>query len=111
MFTVSYTREREKESEELCSDYNGHERENVVFEVVPVMSSHFDVDGNENFDVSLPRVRPFPPPMPRPTITAAAVATAGCISDVLCTPCPQCVTCDRQHMLFISRNARIVCIN
>jgi len=61
------------------NSYDGHERENVVLEVVPVISSHLDVDGDEYFDVSLNRVRPFPspPPPPPPPITAAAAAAVS----------------------------------
>ena len=36
--------------------YDGHEREDVVLEVVSVISSHLDVDGDEDFDVPLHRV-------------------------------------------------------
>jgi len=57
--------------------YDGHERENVVLEVVPVISSHLDVDGDEYFDVSLHRVRPFPSPPPPPITAAAAAAVSA----------------------------------
>jgi len=45
-------------SEKLRSvdSYDGHERENVVLEVVSVISSHLDVDGHQNLDVPLHRV-------------------------------------------------------
>ena len=49
-----------------------------MFEVVSVISPHFDVDGHQNFDVPLPGMRPFPPSTPLPT-SAAAAATAAAV--------------------------------
>jgi len=37
-------------------NYDCHEREDVVLEVVSVISAHFDVDGDQSLDMSLCRV-------------------------------------------------------
>ena len=49
-----------------------------MLEVVSMIASHLDVDGHQNFDVPLPRVRALPPPTPPPSrLSAAAAAAAG----------------------------------
>ena len=66
--------------------YDSHERENVMFEVVPVISSHFDVDSDQNFDVPFRRMRPLPPSTPLPLYSNIAAAVAAVAAAAVSIP-------------------------